>query len=266
MANPVTGSGGSFTGVSCASAGDCVAAGYAGRDASPRLAVFGRTGVREVAVPVPSGALAPPRQSAAQLSAVGCAATGSCMVVGAYDGRGDRELPLVERFDGSSLSVLSVPAPAHALLAALQSVSCPSPRRCVAVGFVQLPAYYETLVETWNGTRWALAAGARPAGSSGETQLAGVSCPDATTCLAVGSYGKGPGAFPQPTPLVMEVTGTSWRLLPVSAPYQTVLQAVSCTGPASCITVGFEARTSSTDYRLLAERSAGSGWRAVSVG
>lgn len=81
---------------------------------------------------------------------------------------------------------LPTPEPAGARDAGLGAVSCPSDTDCVAVGsFLNAGHHRNGLIETWNGTRITIAAGAhlpnvRP------LFLTSVSCPPTRACLLVG--------------------------------------------------------------------------------
>src|SRR6185312_5558354 len=104
----------------------------------------------------------------------------------------------------------------------LTGVACLPAGTCVAVG-----GYYDdatgpslTLAMRWNGRAWL----AVPASSRGhDSQLDGVSCATATSCLAVGT----------PTEAW---TGTHWSILP--RPPVGPLSSVSCPVPGFCQAAG----------------------------
>ena len=65
----------------------------------------------------------------------------------------------------------------------LLSVSCPSDRTCVAVGYDSgLATIQHLLVEIWNGQRWSMAPGASDSG----VLVQNVACPTQALCLAPG--------------------------------------------------------------------------------
>src|SRR5215472_1813433 len=93
----------------------------------------------------------------------------------------------------------------------LNAVSCASARFCVAVGAhvgKAQGAVSHPLIETWNGTRWSIAAA--PSVPRGE--LFGVSCPSATACAAVG-FTTPPGGGNSST-LAERWDGTQWSVVP----------------------------------------------------
>jgi hypothetical protein len=68
----------------------------------------------------------------------------------------------------------------------LDGVSCGSAVACTAVGVYRHNSNkYAPVSEHWNGTEWR--AESVPIGEKGGTLAGGVSCPAATTCVAVGS-------------------------------------------------------------------------------
>ncbi len=114
------------------------------------------------------------------LSGVSCSDSTSCMAVGDHTDSSEEEKILIERWNGTSWSI--VPSSQSGVIAGLSSASCSSSRKCIAVG-----SYYAggTLIESWNGTSWSIV----PSRNEGHgAVLGGVSCPTVTDCVAVGSY------------------------------------------------------------------------------
>jgi len=70
----------------------------------------------------------------------------------------------------------------------LGAVSCPSSRRCVAVGTIGT----RVLVDVWNGVSWAHQTAPTPAGARSVSTDA-ISCPSTRACLLVGYYGNAAG-------------------------------------------------------------------------
>jgi hypothetical protein len=123
------------------------------------------------------------------------------------------------------------------------AVSCaPGPRKpmtCFAVGSrVTIGGVTRPLIERWTGNGWKAVSApftARAIASS----LAGVSCPTATSCIAVGNV-RGSEKSPS-APLIAHWRGGGWKFVTGPRPKGatgTYLHAVSCTGPASCVAVG----------------------------
>jgi len=118
------------------------------------------------------------------LTGVSCASGTACEAVGYFNpGTGYFE-PFAESWDGTAWVVQSMPTPNQSLPAQPNAISCVAASSCHAVGFgsdSNLKNY--TLVETWNGSSWALVSSASSPGPTG-SQLNGVSC--IASCVAVG--------------------------------------------------------------------------------
>ncbi len=146
-----------FSDISCASATQCVAAGWsvsAGKHpvTHPFAAILAAGKWR----------LSPaPGRAGSALSGVSCPAVSYCMAVG-NNGR----LGFAERWNGSSWRILSVARTGGQRNAAeLAHVSCVSTSHCVAVGARYNPRHKygdNTLAEVWNGTTWRVQATANP--------------------------------------------------------------------------------------------------------
>src|SRR5439155_4429949 len=85
----------------------------------------------------------------------------------------------------------SVARPAAAAAVAssqLTGMACPSSTNCFAVGFFSVSGsgMDKTLIERWNGVRWAVVASPNPAGAK-FSRLFGVGCQSASSCFAVGN-------------------------------------------------------------------------------
>ena len=91
-------------------------------------------------------------------------------------------------------------------------------------------------------------------------QLFWVSCPAASSCMAVGTYTKASGAG---VVLAEQWNGSKWRILPIPSPRGAAwsnLFGVSCASPSACEAVGTTASRSGTQT-ALAERWNGSSWQ-----
>jgi len=144
--------------------------------------------------------------------------------------------------------------------AALNAVSCPSARVCVAVGSTPSKS---PVVLRWNGTRWADVPVPRPAADS----LSAIWCGSATWCLAVGAT-KLNVAGSKSAPLAELWNGRAWTVLPVPSPAHTVqssLTDIDCASPTACTAVGYYPTAQSGDNPppsyALAEGWNGEAWR-----
>lgn len=232
-------------GVSCPSAGACMAVGTT-IDASGDAA-----GAFTDSWNGTSWALdSVPRPAVTSLAAVSCRSATWCIAVGSVPGSAGpgTRVPLALRWNGLRWSALAVPLPAGDTTAALAGVSCVSRSGCVAVGTgSQSDGTVTSFSQTWNGTTWT------PSGVPGTgTQLAGVTCTSGTSCIAVGTSSAAP---------VAEFwDGTSWTAQTVPADaggYPASLSGVSCSSPASCVAVG---HYTSNEFHALIYRWDGTSW------
>lgn len=244
-------------GVDCTAPSACVGVGAvtdaAGHVAAPLVEVAraGRWRVQQATEP--RGA------KVGNLVGVSCPGTRSCTAVGYYKSHAGTELPLAERWNGRRWSVQPVPAPSGAAGSGLGAVSCPTTRRCVAVGGYTTGAGTEDLViERWNGSSWRVQQAPVPPVVP-DTNLNAVSCSGPAACTAVGSAGSGTG---DTAPIVERWNGTAWSLqanpFPAGA-VAAVLFGVSCPTATSCTAAGLSQATSKP-YQNLVEQWDGTSW------
>ena len=189
-------------------------------------------------------------------------------------------------FSLSGLFGLSIPAPfvsAHSItthsprsLRSLHSsrpsqvndglfgATCVIASNCWAVGsHTSGQSRPKVLIEHWDGSAWTFVPGATPQGTQ-TVSLSSVSCPDATTCMAVGNYLK-LGDFVN----LSEIWhGSSWSLIPTpNAPDSRTdnLEGVSCTSATNCIAVGDAYSFSQQRVEAIANRWDGTRWSRMSI-
>ena len=202
------------------------------------------------------------------LSAVSCSSPTACTATG-YNAptQPGHFFPLVERWNGSAWQTQSAPSPAEASDAILDGVACYSQTACVAVGYsdrekARTPIL--TLAEIWNGTTWQIQTTANQSGSETHNYLQSVSCPSATSCIAVGEY-LVPGAGWKP--LSETWNGKTWALASVPSPTNAVfsiLNSVSCASATACEAVGFYETSGFEHGYGFAERWDGKTWKLQS--
>ncbi len=158
-------------GMSCSTAGRCLAVGYHQR-VSGTFATFTErwTGKRWVVVdsPSPSGSIY------SELSAISCIHTGRCLAVGNYFNRAGDFVTLSESWTGTKWRILKSPK-TTALpfgISYLLDVSCVASAACLATGAHGNPANLDALSQSWNGS----ASAARPAGAWNGSAKYCVSC------------------------------------------------------------------------------------------
>jgi hypothetical protein len=108
----------------------------------------------------------------------------------------------------------------------LHSVSCVSPKFCIAAGVAD-----SALLEAWNGISWSIIPSPGPRSGSG---LNGVSCASTTFCVAVGSFATASARGS----LVDMWNGRSWTQTNVADSSSIYLNSVSCTSSKFCAAVG----------------------------
>ncbi len=209
-----------LTKVACVSTSDCFSIGVENggtKDAVPLVEHW--NGSAWSIVPTPAA-------SSVDLESISCPSATSCFIVGIKDAASGLGRPLIEHWDGRAFALSPVPLMSGQLF----SVSCGGPESCVAVGnqgggrallldlaggswhtspAPRLGGFSATacvstssclavgsLTAHWNGRAWALGHPAPTYGGAQEVELAGLSCPAPTDCVAVGELvhpPKGPG-------------------------------------------------------------------------
>ncbi len=282
-------------GVSCPSAGFCVAVGN-------YQSGFTQAGMAETwngqqwtwqSFPTPAGS------SGWQLTGVSCTSPRFCEAVGGYSdvdtGLNDT---FAARWNGTSWSLQSTvnPDPNDFDSEQFNTVSCSSPKFCVAwAGYGANSAV--ALAEQWNGSSWQLqtvpstnaavnsvsctaanfceAVGLGSAyswngsawtaqtipDSAGSGALQGVSCTSRRFCEAVGEYNDNPNVVP----VAIQWDGSAWTSQAAPNPAKSTfahMNAVSCVSVSSCEAGGyFEVQVTSNDPKALAEDWNGDAWQ-----
>jgi hypothetical protein len=164
------------------------------------------------------------------LLGVSCTNATACWAVG-----DDNSQPLAEQFNGSAWTSAAVPDPSGT--SELTSVSCATTTFCEAVGPNSLTGSLggtTPLIETWNGSAWAMATSPVAAVAGQSQLLAGVSCATVASCVAVGE-----GAT---SALVLDYQDGQWVSAPgpvgASATTGAFPIAVSCVQSWDCVTEG----------------------------
>ncbi len=185
QAAPSQGTGSELSDVACAGRSFCVAVGYAYHGTQPYAVIDswnGRVWSAEPAAKV----------AGAMLLAVACPSTDTCVADGSHVvGHGSK--PLTERWTGQSWKAAFPPAVTSGKEDELTGIACPGVHACEAVGTWSPGSSAQgvhPLVDRYAGGRWQRMEVPVPSGEA--VSLAGltsVSCPSATDCYAVGSYG-----------------------------------------------------------------------------
>lgn len=262
--NPaVTHNPGGFTGLSCTSPGNCLAAGwYQRRAASPQwpFGQFRPTTATQSSgswgsatrLFLPSDKVDP--DGGAQITSVSCPTPDWCAAAGLIPTprARDRYAFVVTRSGGQwnrpHLVQLPPNPQASPAISELDGISCTAPGSCVAVGwYISKAVNYVPIVEADRGGHWqraiALPADLSPGPNFG--RLSSVSCATPRWCLAVGTDDHGVGAGERETDLVTVFSRGRWQR-PAPEPGSrgssfigaNVLASVDCRAAGDCLAVG----------------------------
>jgi hypothetical protein len=240
---PAGANSGGLTGVSCSSPRACTAVGFYYGPAvgvGPLAERWNGQGWALQTMPSAGGEGIP-------LAAVSCPAADSCTAVGQASNTG---FDLAEHWNGRRWAIQPTPQ-VGTTGSALSGVSCLSSSWCTAVGDYEGPPPGQgspgaaPLALHWNGAKWAVQPTPGTATNGDVSGLAGVSCPSASACTAVGSDATG-------YPLALRWNGTRWASQKIIGPF--ALSAVSCWSAGQCIAVG------DPGFSGFAERLKGQTW------
>ncbi len=163
------------------------------------------------------------------------------------------------------LEIQPAPNPGGAQFTFLNTVACTAASACTATGAYQdSSGAFQTLVERWNGTSWAIQPTPHLAGGV-MGQLIGVACTSATGCTAVGYSNPNPSVVnhSSPSTLAERWDGSAWRaehtLNPPGAA-ASYLNAASCVSRSACVAVGNTGNSRGASL-TLAQRWNGHTWR-----
>lgn len=231
----------SYTKISCASAGNCTAAGsyYRWPTGMETYLSTSTAGAWSTAVVVPNF----------QMMSLSCSGPGSCTASGhTTDSNGGTIAATVSSTNGiwGSLDVLELPYPNSALI----SVDCTAPGSCTAVGYYDDADWHSTpVMETSVGGVWLtpVIGVTVTEGSSSDPAanglLASVSCTSAGYCSAAGSTYDGNGGAEG---ITITQTKGSWSAATTASfspsvsgqPRGDAFYTISCSAPGSCTAAG----------------------------
>lgn len=186
----------------------------------------------------------------AKSPAVSCPATGTCVAVGEYeDSSGDGQAMAVNESGGvwggaTQITTLPPNAATTGLFSSLESVSCPAPGSCVAVGsYIDSAAKEQMMAVTETSGTWNQAAEiALPANAAANphARLVSVSCLAVGSCVAIGSYAD--SSNDGQTAMAATESGGVWGgATQIPMPAGAIgweLSSISCSAQESCVAVG----------------------------
>lgn len=145
----------------------------------------------------------------------------------------------------------------------LAGVSCASADACTAVGTSDKGRHLQravTLAERWNGHRWSVQRTPDPR-STPDSNLVGVSCPSATSCMAVGETNTTNGSHY--VPFTERWNAGRWSIQSTPHGNNWYLYGVSCSLSTACIAVGSYLDRTVHRNLTLAERWNGRRWAVL---
>jgi hypothetical protein len=255
-----------FGPVSCASAGNCSAAGSYDRQSSlesglyyERVFVVTETGGTWGQAQQVPGLTRLDNNSYAQVASVSCPTAGNCTAGGAYgDPREIGPAFAVTETNGTWGRAQQIPGPAPGL-DAIASVSCPSAGNCVAGGTNLGRNGTQAFVVSQQHGTWGRAAHVRglPTRAPIFAQVRAVSCPSAGYCAAGGLYSRADGS--RPAFVVSETNGTWGRatqVLGLATPGDAEIDSLSCASAGNCSAGGqyYISATGATEVFVVSEK------------
>jgi len=243
-----------FEDVSCSSATECTAVGWAGTEAIAQR--WNGTEWKAQTAPKPAGS------TEAVLKGVSCVSSTACTAVGRYKNASAKWVTLAEVWNGTEWKVQTSPNPSSTF-AELGDVSCTAATECTAVGTYWNsgpPETSQTLAMRWNGTEWKIQTTPNPVSNS--VNLTSVSCSSGTSCMATGFYYDSTNA--KYVPLSESWNGTEWTLKTAVQPAGSTMSwfyGVSCTSSTACTAVGDKEINAGThQHQTMAQRWNGTSW------
>jgi hypothetical protein len=249
-------------GVTCVSASDCWAIGYysSGTTTSAFQTLIERwDGTAWAIVPSPNTATTHDNI----LYSVTCVSASQCWAVGYYSNDNFYAQTLIERWDGTSWTIVNSPSVSATQANLLNGVTCASSSSCWAVGFIYTNGgvTFQTLIEHWDGTAWTIVNS--PNTSTEETNaLYGVTCVSASNCWSVGYYINANGSYQT---LIERWNGTSWTIVTspnISTTQRNSLAVITCVSASECWAVGHYVNAAAS-FQTLIERWDGISWTIV---
>ena len=193
------------------------------------------------------------------LDGVSCTLAGSCIAVGyAADTKLGVWHTLVESWNGRAWEEVPSPNASATENNFLLAVSCPSASDCTSVGTSYSPAETtptnRSLIETWDGSRWALTRSPNTSTTERNT-LNAISCDANRGCFATGIYVSHSNGFNQT--LILSESGSGWTI--ASSPNARApsrgddnwLSGVSCVSRSNCTVVGYYTNTKAVSLTLI---------------
>ena len=191
---------------------------------------------------------------------VTCESESECFAVG-FTGQPYATTTTIEQWNGTGWSALAAPT-SSPTTGVLSAVTCRKNTSCVAVGRNAVgsttpPPDDSALIERWNGTRWSI--DPVPSASDQSRRLAGVVCPSASRCFAVGTQYALDAVSPKS--VTQQWDGHGWTVVASVTPNnvdRNELFGTTCANESRCYAVGYQ--TANGKHVPMIESWNGANW------
>jgi hypothetical protein len=198
------------------------------------------------------------------LSAVSCAAAGTCVVAGGYNNKSNNYGILVDTASHGQWTpeTYEPTTPAGYADYPVNAVACPAPGNCLTAGEYRdaVSGHFTGLVATLSGGSWTASSLPLPAGvgQDQEMELHSLACPAQGNCVAVGSVYDGSGSD-RGWGLIQTLRAGTWTAADAPLPADAAsgdngkgnLYGVACPAPGNCMAVGFYTSTAGNTKGLV---------------
>ncbi len=152
--------------------------------------------------------------------------------------------PYVQQWNGSAWNTIALPALPGATAVGLTAVSCTSTSFCMVAGVYANNSQDSPVAYQWNGADWSVSATPTLPSQYASARLSGLSCTGPTWCMLTGAAVN--GSTSNVDTLAEQWNGTSWSITStpsIANHTDDEFTALSCTGPANCMAVGYNVGT-----------------------
>jgi hypothetical protein len=241
-------------GLACPAVARCIAVGSdyyensAGTTTESRALTQALAGGRWAPAEIPLPVNAATTGEVAELEAISCMSTQTCIAVGHYTATHGITQGLIETLANGTWTPLEAPLPHGASAhqnAILWALDCTAAGTCSAVGqYISTRGVSQGLIETLANATWTPARAPLPRDASDQkaAKLYGIACAGANLCAAVGQYTGTDGASQG---LIENRTGQTWIPVEAALPrnatltgQNAALYTVACSATGTCLAGG----------------------------
>jgi hypothetical protein len=195
------------------------------------------------------------------LARVSCPTSSLCFAVGSDGPYLPNGHALIERWNGSSWSIVDTPKISAAANSLLRDIECVSFSLCFAVGEYDLRTVGnpEGLIERWDGASWTVIPDVH------QGFLYAVGCATPSLCFAMGTYIAFEGIHSVDHTITERWDGSSWKVAASPDPgAQSELDSLRCTSTSQCFASGYVGGRQTPDQSMI-EAWDGSSWATINT-